>query len=42
MNIIYTDKYDTSFNVRYNEVTKMADWIYDEFEKFYEKNKFIA
>lgn len=35
---VYTDKYDTSFSVSYGEVTKMAQWIDDEFIKFYDSN----
>jgi hypothetical protein len=30
---VYKDKFDTSFNVRYGEIRKMAEWIEDELEK---------
>ena len=35
---LYKDKYDTTFNVAYGEITKLADWINEEFIKFYDEN----
>ena len=32
---IYTDKHDTSFSVPYGNVAEMADWIFDEFNDFW-------
>lgn len=35
---VYKDKYDTSFDVRYGEVVKMADWITKELNEFWVSN----
>jgi hypothetical protein len=35
---VYKDKYDTSHDVGYGEVMKMAEWIKHELEKFWEEN----
>jgi len=35
---IYRDKYDTSFDVGYGEVKKMADWIVNQFNDFWVQN----
>jgi hypothetical protein len=32
------DKWDVAHKVSYGEVSKMADWVYDEIEKFYNAN----
>ena len=44
---VYETKYDTSYDVRYGEITKMVNWIFDELTGFWnveseketEKNK---
>lgn len=35
---VYKDKYDTSFDVGYGEVKKMADWIAKELKEFWVEN----
>lgn len=32
---VYKDKYDTSFDVNYGEISKMANWISNEFREFW-------
>ena len=36
---IYKNKWDISKSVSYNKAYEMADWIWLEFEKFWNKNK---
>jgi len=36
---IYKTKYDTSFSVRYGEVIKMADWIWEQLTEFWNVTK---
>lgn len=36
---VYETKYDTSYNVSYGEITKMANWIFDELTAFWCKTK---
>lgn len=35
---IYKDKYDTSFDVRYGEIEKMANWIFEELDEWWGNN----
>lgn len=37
----YSDKFDTSFSVPYTEVVTMAEWVFQEFEKFWTETKTI-
>ena len=36
---VYKDKWDTSFGVGYGEITKMAEWIEEQLEEFWEETK---
>lgn len=35
---IYKDKYDTSFSARCGEISKMSDWIIEQFTEFWKEN----